>query len=56
MTDKPTAERPPESLQPHPKNNEIYGDRELTDETDKSFIQSIRENGVLTPILIDTDD
>jgi hypothetical protein len=56
MTDKPTAERPPESLQPHPKNNEIYGDRELTDETDKSFIQSIQENGVLTPILIDTDD
>lgn len=48
--------RPPESLSPHPQNGEIYGDRELDSETDSPFLESIRENGVLTPIIVDQND
>jgi len=39
-------------LQPHPKNREIYGD---TGELEESFIDSIREKGVLEPLVITGD-
>lgn len=48
--------RPPESLSPHPRNEEIYGDRELDSEDDTPFLESIRENGVLTPVVVDQND
>lgn len=48
--------RHPESLEPHPKNEEIYGDRELGSDEDSPFLESIRENGVLTPIIVDQND
>ncbi|WP_435180429.1 DNA methyltransferase [Halorussus sp. AFM4] len=48
--------RRPESLEPHPKNEEIYGDRELESDEDSPFLESIRENGVLTPIIVDQND
>jgi protein gp37/ParB-like chromosome segregation protein Spo0J len=40
--------KPAKELSPHPLNAEIYGDS-----TDEGLIQSIRENGVLQPVLID---
>jgi len=36
-------------LSQHPKNDEIYGD---TDELEDTFIASIREKGVLEPLVI----
>jgi phage N-6-adenine-methyltransferase len=36
-------------LEPHPKNTEIYGD---TDELEQTFVESIREKGVLEPLVI----
>lgn len=48
--------RSPDALEPHPENERIYGDRELDDEADAGFIESIREKGVLTPIIVDQDD
>jgi len=39
-------------LQPHPKNRELYGD---TDDLGESFIESIREKGVLEPLVITSD-
>jgi len=39
-------------LKPHPKNTEIYGD---TDELEETFVQSIREKGVLEPLVITED-
>lgn len=50
------SRRRPESLSPHPKNEEIYGDRKLESEDDSPFLESIRENGVLTPVIVDQND
>lgn len=41
------------ALTPHPKNEEIYGDR---DELDDEFLDSIDEHGIITPVVITTDD
>ncbi|WP_323676886.1 DNA methyltransferase [Halorubellus sp. PRR65] len=48
--------RSPHSLSPHPQNEEIYGDRDLDNEEDTPFLESIRENGVLTPVIVDEAD
>lgn len=45
------AHRDPESLEPHPKNEDIYGDEELP----ADFVNSIRENGVREPIVVTPD-
>lgn len=45
--------RHPEELEPHPEIERIYDDRDLDAEDDASFIESVREKGVLTPIIVD---
>jgi len=45
--------REPETLDPHPLNSEVYGDR---DSLDESFLNSIQEQGVLEPVVIDEVD
>jgi phage N-6-adenine-methyltransferase len=42
----------PEELEPHPKNEEIYGDTADTDDLDSAFVESVREKGVLEPLVI----
>ena len=46
------SEANPEELQPHPKNEEIYGDTADIDDLDDTFIESIDEKGVLEPLVI----
>jgi len=46
------SEADPEELEPHPKNEEIYGDTESAADLDKTFISSVREKGVLEPLVI----
>lgn len=45
--------RQPEALDPHPLNSEVYDDQ---DDIDESFLTSIREQGVLEPIVVDSED
>jgi len=40
------------NLEPHPKNDELYGD---TTELPSTFVESVREKGVLEPLVITTD-
>lgn len=44
--------RLPEQLRPHPLNAVLYGEPD----TDPAFIESIREDGILTPLTIDQND
>jgi phage N-6-adenine-methyltransferase len=46
------SEASPEELDPHPKNQEIYGDTADADDLDSAFIESVREKGVLEPLVI----
>jgi len=46
------SEASPEELEPHPKNQEIYGDTADADDLDSAFIESVREKGVLEPLVI----
>lgn len=46
-----SGRRNPRDLRPHPLNDEIYGDR-----TDADLIKSIKEKGVLNPLLITHDN
>jgi phage N-6-adenine-methyltransferase len=46
------SEANPEELQPHPKNEEIYGDTADIDDLDDTFVESIDEKGVLEPLVI----
>ena len=41
-----------DELKPHPKNTEIYGDTDDIADLDDAFIDSIREKGVLEPLVI----
>ena len=41
-----------DELKPHPKNTEIYGDTDDITDLDDAFIDSIREKGVLEPLVI----
>jgi protein gp37 len=43
----------PKDLLPHPKNEEIYGDVE---DVSQDFIDKIEKKGILTPLLITTDN
>lgn len=46
------SEAKPEELQPHPKNQEIYGDTESVDDLAENFVESVAEKGVLEPLVI----
>jgi len=46
------TELKPGELEPHPKNAEIYGDTETAEDLPETFIESIREKGVLEPLVI----
>jgi len=46
------SEADPEELEPHPKNGEIYGDTESAGDLNETFINSVREKGVLEPLVI----
>jgi len=46
------SEADPEELEPHPKNEEIYGDTESAADLDETFINSVQEKGVLEPLVI----
>ena len=39
---------PPAELRPHPKNEEIYGEGDLTDR----FVEDVRDNGVVEPVAV----
>lgn len=41
-----------DELEPHQKNREIYGDTKSKDNLDDTFVRSIREKGVLEPLVI----
>jgi len=45
----------PSELSAHPKNREIYGDTESSDDIDDNFIESVSENGVIEPLVVTTD-
>jgi ParB-like chromosome segregation protein Spo0J len=49
-------QRRPEELRSHPQNEEIYGDRDFTTDEDAGFLESIREKGVLTPVIVNQND
>jgi len=42
----------PENLRPHPKNQEVYGDTNDSDDLDNVFKESVAEKGVLEPLVI----
>jgi len=46
----------PSELSAHPKNREIYGDTESSDDIDDKFIESVSENGVIEPLVATTDE
>jgi len=50
--DGDVSEAKPEELEPHPKNAEIYGDTGDVSQLDETFVESIREKGVLEPLVI----
>ena len=45
--------REPETLNPHPINIRVYDDQ---DDLEESFLNSIREMGILEPIVVDSED
>jgi len=45
----------PSELSAHPKNREIYGDTESSDDIDDNFVESVSENGVIEPLVVTTD-
>jgi N6-adenosine-specific RNA methylase IME4 len=45
----------PQELQPHEKNKEIYNDTDDSNNLDDTFLQSVKEKGVLEPLVV-TDD
>lgn len=49
------SEASPSELEPHSKNKEIYGDTESVDQLDDTFVESVREKGVLEPLVITED-
>lgn len=46
------SEASPEELEPHPKNEEIYGDTEDPSQLGEQFLESVREKGVMEPLII----
>lgn len=45
--------RSPETLKSHPLNSDVYDDQDTLDE---SFLSSIRDQGILNSVVIDSDD
>lgn len=45
----------PATLEPHPKNADIYGDTETVADLPETFVNSIREKGVLEPLVVTGD-
>jgi len=45
----------PSKLSAHPKNREIYGDTESSDDIDDNFVESVNENGVIEPLVATTE-
>jgi len=45
----------PSELSAHPKNREIYGDTESSDDIDDNFVESVSENGVIEPLVATTN-
>lgn len=45
----------PATLEPHPKNADIYGDTETVADLPETFVESIREKGVLEPLVVTGD-
>jgi ParB-like chromosome segregation protein Spo0J len=50
--DGDVSEAKPDELEPHPKNAEIYGDTDGISDTEDTFIESVREKGVLEPLVV----
>lgn len=46
------SEAHPGELEPHPKNEEIYGDTEDPEQLGEQFLESVREKGVMEPLII----
>jgi len=46
------SEAKPEELETHPKNAEIYGDTGSISDVDDTFVESVREKGVLEPLVV----
>jgi ParB-like chromosome segregation protein Spo0J len=46
------SEADPSELEPHPKNDEIYGDTDDVADLEDSFLNSVRANGVLEPLVV----
>jgi len=49
------SEADPNELRPHPRNTDIYGDTDDPERLEDTFVESIREKGVLEPLVV-TDD
>jgi len=50
--DGDVSEAKPKELEPHPKNAEIYGDTDDIADIDDTFVESVREKGVLEPLVV----
>jgi len=50
--DGDVSEASTDELEPHPKNAEIYGDTDGISDTEDTFIESVREKGVLEPLVV----
>jgi len=46
------SEAKPEELETHPKNAEIYGDTDDISDVGDAFVESVREKGVLEPLVV----
>lgn len=46
------SEADPRELDPHPDNERIYGDTEDTDQLEAEFLESVREKGVMEPLIV----
>jgi len=46
------SEAKPEELETHPKNAEIYGDTDDISDVGDAFVKSVREKGVLEPLVV----
>jgi len=50
--DGDVSEAKPDELEPHPKNADIYGDTDDIADVDDTFVESVREKGVLEPLVV----
>jgi hypothetical protein len=50
--DGDVSEAKPDELEPHPKNADIYADTDDIADVDDTFVESVREKGVLEPLVV----